>query len=81
METSLPHSLLEKHVTLTGAKPKKTKLQGCSGSSSGTSSSFSYEFYPPSMSVASMLKLGRVVQPARRDVVLVQVEQFHVTTG
>ena len=28
-----------------------------------------------------MLKLGRVVQPAKREDILVQVEEFHVTTG
>ena len=33
------------------------------------------------MSVASMLKLGRVVQPAKREDILVQVEEFHVTLG
>ena len=79
--TALPHPLPEKRVT---AKPKKMKkLQCCSGSSSGTptSGSFSYGSYPASMSVASMLKLGRVVQPAKREDILVQVEEFHVTTG
>ena len=81
--TALPYPLPEKRVT---AKPKKMKKLECSsGSSSGTPTptpgSFSHGFYPASMSVASMLKLGRVVQPAKREDILVQVEEFHVTTG
>ena len=78
MATTLPHPLPEKGAP---AKPKKMKLRGSSGSSSGTSGSFSYESYPTSLSVASMLKLGRVVQPTKREDILVQVEEFHITTG
>ena len=63
-----------------GPKPKKVKVKHHSISSSNTASS-STSSYPASMSVASMLKLGTVVKPSKREDILLQVEQFKVTNG
>ncbi|CAB3984462.1 transient receptor potential cation channel subfamily M member 6-like [Paramuricea clavata] len=37
--------------------------------------------FPPSLSVATMLKMGKLIQPAKRDTIQVQIEGFAVKDG
>jgi hypothetical protein len=67
---------LVKAVKQAGPKPKKAKVP-----SSGSSDTTGYSSYPVSMSVTSMLKLGTVVKPPKRDDVFLKVEQFDVSNG